>query len=162
MDYVNITGIDPGLVHTGAVNMCLDPASREFSIVYQVFDGVTPAALDEVAAWAQEHWAQETFIEAYRPRSHFSADARMGEAVSTLRRSIPRARSLDNTGVIKVIKPELMRLLGVWSFDQATHHQDLRSAARIGLYGLVKNPDYNRVLATLVMDHLDNRPWSRV
>ena len=159
MKYVNITGIDPGLVHTGVVNLCLDPRGHEVSLRYEVFDGIKPHVLEQVGAWTDEYWAQDTFIEAYRPRSNFQADAEMGQAVTTLRRRIPRAVTLDNTGVTKVIKPELMRLLKVWMFSKATHHQDLRSAARIGLYGLVKNPEYNEVLAALVMDHLDNRPW---
>lgn len=162
MHYVNVTGIDPGLVHTGVVNITLDPTGLEYSIKYEVFDGITPAAIDKIQRWTEENWAAHTFIEAYRPRSHFSTDAEMGAAVNELARRIPRARKLDNTGVKQVVKPDLMQLLGVWRFATTTHHQDLRSAARIGLYGLLKDPDMNQTLALFVRQSIDGPLWTKL
>ena len=74
---------------------------------------------------------ERTTIEAYRPRSHLQSDARMGALVNKLRDSIPGSRTMDNTGMKTVITPELMKLMGVWLFTTKSHHQDLRSAARI-------------------------------
>jgi len=100
----------------------------------------------------------QVFIEGYRPRSHFAGDQKMVTAVNEMRK-MTGGMALLNEGVKKVIRPELMRLLDVWSFSTATHHQDLRSAARIALYGMVKTPWMNQVLADLVRDHLEGDTW---
>jgi hypothetical protein len=63
-----------------------------------------------------------------------------------LKRALPKAKLIDNTGMKSVISPAMMKRIGVWSFGQSTHHQDLRSAGRIGLYGAVKEDDLNRVI----------------
>jgi hypothetical protein len=52
-----------------------------------------------------------------------------------------------------------MELLGVWKFHTVTNHQDLRSAARIALYGMVKSETLNKVLYSVVDDHLVGRAW---
>lgn len=52
-----------------------------------------------------------------------------------------------------------MNLLGVWKFSTVTHHQDLRSAARIALFGMLKNEETNRLLADVVADHLKGSDW---
>lgn len=82
----------------------------------------------------------------------------MTVAVSQIKTST-QGTVLLNEGVKKVIRPELMRLLEVWLFTTTTHHQDLRAAARIGLFGMVKDTYLNQVLADLVRDHLAGDDW---
>ena len=82
----------------------------------------------------------------------------MVTAVSEMRKATG-GKVLLNEGVKKVIRPELMKLLHVWLFSTKTHHQDLRAAARIGLFGMVKDEHLNRVLADIVRDHLDGCDW---
>ena len=66
---------------------------------------------------------------------------------------------LQNMGVKKVVKSPLMELLGVWNFNTPTHHQDLRSAARIGLLGMLKDDILNKLLTDIVADHLSGEAW---
>jgi hypothetical protein len=72
---------------------------------------------------------------------------------------MPKATVVLNTGVKKIVKRPLMELLGVWSFATGTHHQDLRSAARIALYGMLKHEPLNRLLSDVVRDHLRGEDW---
>ncbi len=155
---VQIIGIDPGLVDTGLVYFEFYPQNKQYRIQHHVVENLD---FNEIEDWCKNRPVNSIFIEAYRPRSHFQNDARMGTAINELKHRLPKAVTLDNTGVKKVIKPDLMKLLGVWQFKTSTHHQDLRAAARIGLYGLVKNVEWNPILAQLVMDHLDGKPWVR-
>ena len=150
-------GIDPGLVHTGVVSIIIDPEWRQFTHVPTV---VTGLAIEEIVELAAAATPDRVFIEAYRPRSHFDNDARMGAAVNELRRRIPHAQSLNNTGVKQVVTQELMQLLKLWKFTHRTNHQDLRSAARIALYGMLKDEELNRLLTTVVTDTLDGKHWN--
>ena len=159
---VHVIGVDPGLVHTGAVQLKLNSINRTFSTSSAVFDGVSDDALQAVANWCNDREPQRVFVEDYRPRSHFSTDQAMGQAVTTLRRTIKNAVITNNSGVKKVVRRPLLELLGLWKFDQVTHHQDLLSAARIGVYGLLKEPSHNTVLANLVQDAINNKPWTFV
>ncbi len=156
---IYVTGIDPGVVHTGVVQLMLDPAFKQWQVQSCVIAGLD---CDAVVEWFDTKWSFATFIEGYRQRSHFTVDADMTRAINELKRRIPNATVLDNMGVKKVVKQELMELLGLWKFSSTTHHQDLRSAARIGLYGLMKNADWNPILAGFVMDQLDGRNWTKI
>ena len=156
---VSVLGIDPGIVTTGAVYLELDSSFRHVITRYEAFDGIKPDSIKEAIRWTQRLPYDAVFIEAYRPRSHFSVDADMVVAVNRLKSLIPNSRALNNTGVTKVIKPHLLQALQVWRFPTKTHHQDLRSAARIALYGLVKNPEWNPVLAAFITDLVDGKPW---
>ena len=152
-----ILGIDPGLVHTGVVSIVVDPEIKQFTHVPYVVAGL---AVDEIVDIAAAVTPDKVFIEAYRPRSHFDNDARMGAAVNELRQRIPHARALNNTGVKQVVTQELMQLLHLWKFTHRTNHQDLRSAARIALFGMLKDEELNQLLTTIVIDSLDGNPWN--
>lgn len=136
MTRVCIAGVDPGLVHTGVVCLVLDEEAREVELTYTVVDG--PDA-DEVEAWLYTYSPDVVYIEDYRPRSQFDTNARMVQAVHDMKTKIPRSKVIDNTGGETLVRPALMKKLGVWSFDTKTHHQDLRSAARILLVGVLKD-----------------------
>lgn len=162
MVYLTAMGVDPGLVHTGVVTLTLDRGRREFFTDHRVLDGVGPVALSELedlrAGWLPHKGA--SFVEAYRPRSAYDSDARMGKAVSDI--AAMGFKPINNTGVKKVVRVDLMKLLNLWTFSTPTHHQDLRSAAYIMIYGLLKNPRTNKVLAGFVSDHVAGHTWQRI
>lgn len=159
MKTTTVLGVDPGLVHTGLVLMQFEPSLKRITVEHEAVAGIKP---DVTSDWIDSHptmLPDETFIEGYRPRSHLNSDALMVAGVSELRKEL-KATVLMNTGVKKVVKRPLMELLGVWSFATPTHHQDLRSAARIALLGMLKHEPFNRLLTQVVQDHLAGRTWS--
>ena len=159
MKVAHVVGIDPGLVHTGCVRMLFDTQRRTISVGSTAVDGLT---LEDVTAWVNSdlgYPAPVVFIEGYRPRHNLAPDQRMVAAVADLKTRLPHAQVLNNTGVKRVVPPQLMTLLGVWDWDLTTHHQDLRSAARIALLGMMKSSSLNAVLSATVRDHLAGCTW---
>lgn len=156
MKCTHIVGIDPGLVHTGVVNMVFDHRKHSITVSPAAVSGLSP---DKVQAAVEDYGVKpHIFIEGYRPRSNLNSDARMVVGVSEIAKATG-GTVLNNTGVVKVVRRPLMELLGVWSFTTITHHQDLRSAARIALLGMLKDDDLNSLLADVVADHINGRSW---
>lgn len=154
MSTTHVVGVDPGLVHTGVVGMTFDRDQHCVTVKHEAINGPDPVA---TKAWISDDHAI-IFVEGYRPRSNFATDASMVAAVQEFRKELD-ATVLLNTGVKKVVKRPLMDLLGVWSFSTVTHHQDLRSAARIALLGMLKSDHLNRLLTDVVKDRLKGDPW---
>lgn len=154
MTITHVIGVDPGLVHTGVVSLEFLQDSHEIDVMHTAINGPDAAA---TKTWILDRKAH-IFVEGYRPRSHFSTDAQMVAAVQEFRKELD-AIVLLNTGVKKVVKRPLMELLQVWKFPTVTHHQDLRAAARIALLGMLKLEPLNRLLTTVVQDHLKGEPW---
>ena len=166
-----IIGIDPGIVHTGIVAYAICTHGHcPIPMIYRVIDtedaaegerhriisdGVSQFLEDMLPTLTSQNYAvQETpmliFIEDYRSRaSSNKPDAQMREIVSALRRLLPLANVVDNTGSKKIARPELMRSLGLNTF-RATHHQDLQAASRIMIYGALKQEHLNALLAELL------------
>ena len=156
----HVIGVDPGIVDTGCVSLLFKPGLRTLHIEHIVIPGDDAEAVSDwvhLGSWAAK---QFVFIEKYTPRLKMDSDARMVQAEANLRRELQGAKFLPNTGVKRVIPQQLMEVFGVWSWPTVTHHQDLRSAARIALLGMVKEPALNRVMADVVRDHLEGRPWT--
>lgn len=155
-----VIGVDPGIVHTGVVVLDFNEHDRVLTVGHAVVDGLdAPRARAEAQALAPRPLALcDTFIEWYRPRSGFSVDERMVQANATFRLELG-GKLLRNTGVKKVVTPDLMKLLHVWSFSTTTHHQDLRSAARIALLGMLLSEPLNQVLYRFTTNHLDGKAW---
>lgn len=158
MSVTHIVGIDPGLVHTGVVRMVFDPDNRRIDNDHTAIVGPDVTAARQWIGQPYQLPMAEVFVEDYRPRSAYNTDKRMGDAVRAFR-GITGAKVLDNTGVKKVVSRELMELLGVWVFSTPTNHQDLRSAARIALLGMLKDEQHNRLIADVVKAKLDGQPW---
>lgn len=164
---VTITGVDPGLVHTGVVSLTLWSEIRTWEVHERAVDGVRDADgkvqvdVDGTAQACRDFDSDHVFIEGYRPRSHFDTDSRMEAGVRGIRASVPGSKVINNTGVKQVVSQDLMQLFSVWKFSTSTNHQDLRSAARIGIYGALKDPELNQILTRFVMDNLDGEPWTR-
>lgn len=157
----HVVGIDPGLVHTGVVSMEFSPGSRLINIRSEVFDGPDAEA---VAQWVEArrvivHKKPIVFIEKYVPRQRFGTDENMVKAEAAFTAALPKAKLIRNTGVTKIVTPRVLAMLDVWQFNTTTHHQDLRAAAKILLYGMLKEPALNQLLADVVRDNLDGTPW---
>ena len=151
-------GVDPGLVHTGVVELTFDTEARHIQVASEVVIG--PDAGEVQRFIMRENKSVSTvFIEGYRSRSNFNTDTRMIQVVAEMKKALPKATVVENMGVVKIVKRPLMELLGVWSFSQTTHHQDLRSAARIAIFGMLKNDVLNELLSDVVRDHLNKRSW---
>ena len=157
-EYIHVVGIDPGLVHTGAVRFLFRPELKEVETHHAVFSGTRPAPVRDWVLDGAYRVRPRVYVEGYRPRSHLGSDEKMMTAVHEIKKHTG-GKVLLNEGVKKVIRPELMKLLHVWLFSTKTHHQDLRAAARIGLFGMVKDEHLNRVLADIVRDHLNGEDW---
>lgn len=158
----HVIGIDPGLVHTGCVSMLFNETKRTITIEIDVVNGPDVHAVNEWLEFVKHPGAKpHIFVERYVPRQRLNTDERMVKAEAAFMAGLTSAKWIRNTGVKRVVSPELMNMLGVWTFPAVTHHQDLRSAARIGLYGMMKNPHLNGVLAGAIRDHLDGVDWVR-
>jgi len=158
-DITHVVGVDPGLVHTGCVRMVFVPLARTILVEHLVVVGPDAVAVRDWARGPQPYGVpRQIYIEDYKPRHHYAPDMQMVAAVSEMRKVVA-GHLLMNTGVKKVVRRQLMDLLGVWSFSTVTHHQDLRSAARIGIYGMLKHAVMNELLADVVADHLKGRTW---
>jgi hypothetical protein len=153
---VIVLGVDPGLVHTGVVLMQFHRAARE---LYVDSKAVLGADAPAVKMFLGAHRPAKVFIEAYRPRSHFDTDTDMAKAISDLKRELPDAVVLNNTGVKKVVRRPLMEAMGIWTFPTVTHHQDLRSAGRIGVLGMLKDEELNLLVSDFIRDWIDGKPW---
>lgn len=164
MSVTHVVGVDPGLVHTGVVSLVFTPADRKIFVAHEAVAGLDGQAVNLAIAnnWHSSlgsYVKPDIYIEGYRPRSNLNSDKRMVEGVAKIKATLPGSTVLLNTGVKKVVKKDLMELLGVWSFSTVTHHQDLRSAARIALLGMLKDEEMNRLIADIVRDHLKGRDW---
>lgn len=159
MNVAHVTGIDPGLVDTGVVGLTFKPGLRQLHIEHIVYPGTDFAGLSDWIYQSHRPAKQFVFIEKYTPRLKLDSDQRMVQAEQTLRQALPDSKVLPNTGIKRVIPQQLMEVFGVWSWPTVTHHQDLRSAARIALLGMVKEPRLNSIMADVVRDHLEGRPW---
>lgn len=159
MKSVHVVGIDPGLVHTGVVLMIFHPHTREVVIDDLVLAGAQSSDAARIKMFFGVTEEEHIFIEGYKPRSHFDSDSRMTQLVNDLKRELKGSTVLNNMGILKVVKQPLMEALQVWNFKTKTHHQDLRSAARIALLGMMKDDNLNRLLADFMRDMLDGKPW---
>jgi hypothetical protein len=150
-DVLTLIGIDPGIVHTGFVVMQFTPG-LEVKVSPIVFEG---DERDKVVKAANDYPDAYIFIEGYRPRGNiYAQDTKMADLVAELDKRIRRAKVVDNTGVKGVVGQKLMELFGVWRFTLPTHHQDLRSAARIAIYGALKDEDLNEILFDYAFERL--------
>lgn len=159
MSIAHVIGVDPGLVDTGVVSMLFKPGLRTLIIEHGVVAGTDAELVRDWVLSPTRPMPTHVFVEQYKPRQSLSSDVRMVQAEQDLKRELPKARVLPNLGIKRVIPQSLMEVFGVWSWPTVTHHQDLRSAARIALLGMVKEPQLNLILADVVKAHLEGKPW---
>lgn len=159
---MKLIGIDPGIVDTGAVCLTLDEDQCQVTVDWLTINKATlvtgPQLLTE---WidCNKMGLAGVFVEKYNPRPGMPTNSKMVELEHAIRSAIPFAKFINNMGIKQIITRELMELFGVWHFTQVTHHQDLRSAARIALYGAVKDDQLNEVIADVVHAKLYGKSW---
>ena len=151
--FVEVIGIDPGVVHTGVVSLMLDSHTNTLTHESAVVDGlnVDHPVLKKLAAAPRDTFI---FIEGFRVRGAFNTNNEMMEAIGALKRLLPRATVIQNMGVRKVVPNETLKLLGLYKFDTVTHHQDLREAARTALHGIIKDEKLNSILYHIMKEKL--------
>jgi hypothetical protein len=157
-----VVGVDPGIVHTGLVVLSFDDEAHSYVRHFDVIDGLDATATltgIECVIYPRSVRTVDVFIEKYRPRSGFSTNEKMMEANGNFRREL-HGRLLPNTGVNQVVGKPLLQLLDLWTFGRSTHHDDLRSAARIAVLGMLLDPLMNHLLYTFITDNLEGRHWN--
>ena len=164
MTHTTIIGIDPGIVHTGIVALTFAVEARRLLVEHVVIEGEHHAQqardeLDQLGFRAGDKLTP-TFIETYRERgTAYATNPQMRKLVQDFADMFPEAVLVDNTGSKHVVKPHLLRLLGLDKFP-TTHHQDLQAAVRILVFGALKHPSLNQLLSQVVRDHLDGQTWT--
>ena len=161
MSIVTVTGIDPGLVNTGMVVLRANTRQHHLNVEHFVIDGKVNHA-EQVAELLDSlgYSTKHVFIEAFRERGNqYAQDKAMRELMVDFRSVLPKATVLDNMGVKKIVATETLGIFGMNNFP-TTHHRDLESAARILLYGMLKDDKLNEVVYSIVSDYVHHRPWS--
>lgn len=159
---MHIVGIDPGLRDTGTVLLSFDTHHRTIVTRAFVVDGqALKADASIIRNWLDSLEVQQprVFIEKYVPRPGMTTSPDMLALENLIRVSLVNTKLVRNTGVKQMVPREVLTLLGLWSFSIQTNHDDLRAAARIAVYGMMKNPTLNTLLADVISDELDEQPW---
>lgn len=162
---VVVVGVDPGLVHTGVVTLSFYPGLKTLEVRSAVVagDDDPDTVVHEALAYAADHTpdrADAVFVEAYTERgTSYGTNPKMRALMQSFRRIWPTAQQLDNMGVKKVVRPKLLEILGIRKFRTTTHHQDLEAAARILVFGMLKDEELNSLVADVVLAHIAGEPW---
>lgn len=84
--------------------------------------------------------ADVVVVEKYEARDNDkSKDNSVQETIDYIQRCFPEAILQRNAGYKSDIPDQLLKALCLWKFDKKSHHQDLRSAARLGLFWAQRN-----------------------
>jgi hypothetical protein len=160
MTIIRVGGIDPGLIHTGIVGITLDSQKRSISVLHHIVDGPDVDAVVRHFTPPSVMHDSQIFIEKYRDRGTvFETHKEMRAFETHINVALKNAKLLDNTGVKKVVTDRMLEII-VGSLP-TTNHRDLEAAARIGLYGALKDPAANSVVYHALIDHLGGRSWQR-
>ena len=147
----SIIGIDPGEVHTGCVALLFNEGDRTIDVHYAVINGVEVV---EVRAWIEDMVKPAAiFIEDYNPGNFGRVSKRMSEALGRLKAEFPPAdhpyivKYVDNAGINTLIPIAVQRAFGVSRFSVSTHHNDLVSAGKIALLGMLQDKSQHNLRA---------------
>ena len=159
MSTTTVVGIDPGLVHTGVVIATFTTTNRQIDVDYHVIAGHDHAVQVKALLKALRIQSAADFVEGYKDRgTNTKQDQLMRQVMSEFRNELPGATVINNMGVKQVVRRPLLRVLGMDKFP-TTHHQDLESAGRILVFGMLKDPDLNNLLTQVLTDHIDGIGW---
>ena len=157
MTILTWTGVDPGLVHTGIVTVTLDNYARTVSVHHTVIQGADADTVADYLTNSQDLGA--VFVEKYEDRgTTFTTHSEMRAFETQLKRLVPHIVLLSNAGVKKVVKDDMLERLHCLNFP-ATNHRDLQAAARIGIYGALKDPATNSLIYQYLIDSVGGKPW---
>ena len=78
-------------------------------------------------------------VEEFRARDNDkSKDNSVAETIAYIQLCYPEAILQFNAGYKSDIPDDLLKTLGLWKFEKS-HHQDIRAAARLGLFWAMRN-----------------------
>ena len=160
---MHVVGIDPGLRDTGVVLISFDTNKRTVTSTAFVVDGQTlKANASIIQQWLCQQDARGAFVfvEKYVPRPGMSTSPDMLVLENLLRAATSNTKLVRNTGVKQVVTLPVLRLLHLYTFSIPTNHDDLRAAARIAIYGMMKDRTLNSLLADVISAELDGNPWT--
>lgn len=170
-----IGGIDPGRIHTGCVAIVIDDSNQLINVHYRVIPGIeatvrdkTYKTVDVIAAarWVDQRIFDALFTEDYNPGNYAREDKKMSESLGRMKVQFPPSddpivRYVDNAGINTLIPVEVQKLWGVHKFPVSTHHNDLNSAGKIALLGMLQDKGgvLRELLSRPVRDQLNGNPW---
>lgn len=97
----------------------------------------------------------QVVVEKFEARDNdLSKDNSVLETIAMIEVCFPSAILQRNAGYQSDIPNNLLKVLGLWKFDKS-HHQDVRAAARLGLFWAMRN-DVQEVIQDIgkaVMEH---------
>lgn len=97
-------------------------------------------------------------VEEYKARDNDkSKDNSVLETIAYIQLCYPNLILQNNAGYKSDIPDDLLKILGLWKFEKS-HHQDIRAAARLGLFWGMRN-DIEEVIQEIgkvVSDYHDN------
>lgn len=93
--------------------------------------------------WYKEEFnkikCDKVIFEHFEARDNSKAkDNSVLETIAEIQRLIPEAEPFRNAGYSTDVPNELLKALGLWSFGKS-HHDDVRAAARLGIFYAVRN-----------------------
>ena len=155
MTIIHVGGVDPGLVHTGVVSILLNSKEKTIKVWAETVEGTNAAQVASLFKGRQP----QIFIEKYEDRGTvFSTHGEMRVFEVELSKALPHATILSNTGSRQVVNDLMMAVLGCGTFP-TTNHRDLESAARIALYGALKDDASNAIIYQAFNSYLEGKPW---
>lgn len=76
-----------------------------------------------------------SIVEKFEARdSDYSRDNTVKQTIETIKACIPNIFEQRNAGYMQDVPDALLKALDLWKFDQQTHHNDIRAAARLALF----------------------------
>lgn len=123
---------------------------------------VVPYGMRGFADWFHEIGEKLEFdvvvVEEYKARDNDkSKDNSVLETIAYIQLCYPNLILQNNAGYKSDIPDDLLKVLGLWKFEKS-HHQDIRAAARLGLFWAMRN-DIEEVIQDIgkaVSEYHDN------
>lgn len=123
---------------------------------------VAPYGMRGFADWFHEIGESLEFdvvvVEEYKVRDNDkSKDNSVLETIAYIQLCYPNLILQNNAGYKSDIPDDLLKILGLWKFEKS-HHQDIRAAARLGLFWAMRN-DVEEVIqevGKVVSEYHDN------
>lgn len=155
-----IIGIDSGIVNTGVVGLEISPllGGEKARVLPRVVVGLdekaTVQAIKDIVEASGMNPAA-VYMEKYRPRAGLRESVPMVEFQGKFRNRTVAGVGIElvnNSGFKKIVTDEMLQALGVYNFPLRTNHHDLRAAARIAIYGALKDDKLNSGLYLTLKD----------
>lgn len=157
MTILTWTGVDPGLVDTGIVTVTLDNTEKTIHVMATALRNTDAETVADYLN--NSHDLGTIFVEKYDDRGTvFTTHNEMRKFEVLLKKLAPQIVLLSNMGVKKVVKDDMLERLHCSNFP-STNHRDLEAAARIGLYGALKDSHANSIIYQALIDDVRGKPW---